>query len=232
MNRIGEMMEKEKHVVIVFPHPDDESFGTAGIIKHFREQDVPVTYLCGTLGEMGRAMGSPQFANRESLPAIRKKEMDEAAAFLDIDYQLLGYRDKTIEFEDVNDVAAHVKAILEDLEPSLVVTHYPAHGVHPDHNALGEATVLAVSQMEKASRPRLWASAITNNYEAELGEPDIVFDIRDDFDYKLDAILKHRSQAEGLLKQMAEAPEDREIQIQGLQNRLGKERFYTWKYKY
>lgn len=49
----------EKHVVVIYPHPDDESFGAAGTIAKFREQGVPVTYLCGTLGEMGRNMGSP-----------------------------------------------------------------------------------------------------------------------------------------------------------------------------
>lgn len=224
-------MKKEKHVVIVYPHPDDESFGTAGIIKQFRKQGVPVTYLCGTLGEMGRNMGSPQFANRETLPEIREEELKVACEFLDINYQLLGYRDKTIEFENKFEVAEHLKGILAELEPSLVITHYPGHGVHPDHNALGVATILAVSMMDKTVRPTLWASAITNNFEAVLGEPDINFDIRDDFDYKLEAILKHRSQAEGLLKQMAESPDERKVYIEGLKDRLGEERFYTWKFE-
>lgn len=224
-------LKKEKHVVIVYPHPDDESFGAAGLIKKYREQGVPVTYLCGTLGEMGRNMGSPQFANRETLPEIRIQELELACEYLDIDYQLLGYRDKTIEFEDKHKVAEHLKSILEELEPSLVITHYPEHGVHPDHNALGVATILAVGMMDKATRPTLWASAITNKFEELLGEPDICFDIRDDFDYKLEAILKHRSQAEGLLKQMAETPSEKNVYIQGLKERLGRERFYTWKFE-
>lgn len=52
---------KHKQVVVIYPHPDDESFGTAGTVVKFREAGVPVTYLCGTLGEMGRNMGSPFF---------------------------------------------------------------------------------------------------------------------------------------------------------------------------
>src|SRR5699024_1158497 len=111
-------MQKEKHVVIVFPHPDDESFGTAGIIKKYREQDVPVTYLCGTLGEMGRNMGTPPFANRETLASFRKEELKDACEYLDIDYRHLGFRDKTIEFEKVEDAAARVKQVLDDIEPS------------------------------------------------------------------------------------------------------------------
>lgn len=223
-------MDNEKHVVIIFPHPDDESFGTAGVIKKFREKGVPVTYICGTLGEMGRNMGSPQFANRETLPEVRIEELNEACAFLDIDYRLLGYRDKTIEFEDVNVVAADVKKLLEEIKPSLVITHYPEHGVHPDHNALGVATIAAVQAMEAETRPTLWAAAITHNFEEELGEPDIVFDVSDDFEFKLAAILKHKSQADGLLKQMEESSEMKKQYIAGMKERLGKERFFTWKF--
>lgn len=223
-------MKNEKHVVIIYPHPDDESFGAAGCIYHFRKEGVPVTYLCGTLGEMGRNMGTPPFANRETLADIRKKELDDACKFLDIDYRHLGYRDKTIEFEKKEDVAKDIKSVLEEIEPSLVITHYPDHGVHPDHNALGEATIEAVRLMDKEERPTVWASAITNNFEQELGEPDITIPLDDHFDFKLDAILKHRSQAEGILQKMNENSEEHKVYIEGLKGRLGKERFFTWKY--
>src|SRR5690625_468035 len=222
-------MENQKHVVIIYPHPDDESFGAAGSIYHFRKKGVPVTYLCGTLGEMGRNMGTPPFANRETLAKIREKELDDACQFLDIQYRLLGYRDKTIEFEKKEDVANHIKEILEEIKPSLVITHYPEHGVHPDHNALGEATIEAVRLMEEASRPVVWASAITKDFEKVLGEPDIVRPV-EDFDYKLAAILKHKSQAEGMLKKMQEDPDELDLYMKGLKARLGKERFYIWKY--
>lgn len=223
-------MNNHKHVVIIYPHPDDESFGGAGIIKKFRAEGVPVTYLCGTLGEMGRNMGTPTFANRETLADIRKEELKDACDYLDIDYQYLGYRDKTIEFEKKSEVANHIKDVLEDIKPTLVVTHYPDHGVHPDHNALGEATIEAVRLMDTADRPTVWASAITNNFEEVLGEPDVVFSIEDDFEYKLNAILKHKSQAEGMFGKMQDSSGEHKVFVDGLKNRLGKERFFTWKF--
>lgn len=223
-------MYNHSHVVIVYPHPDDESFGAAGSIYQFRKRNIPVTYLCGTLGEMGRNMGTPQFANRETLPLIREKELKEACDFLDIDYRLLGYRDKTIEFEDKAKVAAHMKSVLEEIKPSLVITHYPEHGVHPDHNALGEATIEAVRLMEKAERPTVWASAITKDFEKVLGEPDIVIPVVEQFDFKLDAILKHKSQAEGMLKKMQNKPDEMGLFLEGLKERLGKERFFVWNF--
>lgn len=221
-------MKKHTHVVVVYPHPDDESFGAAGTIKKFRSEGVPVTYLCGTLGEMGRNMGTPPFANRESLPEIRKKELDDACKYLDIDYRLLGFRDKTIEFETLETVANRVKKELEDIKPTLVVTHYPGHGVHPDHNALASGTIEAVRMMPKEQRPTVWVAAITRYFEKVLGEPDVIIELGDDFDYKLNAILKHRSQAEGLLKQLEDPSKNESEFIRGLRTRLGRERFFIW----
>lgn len=66
----------KKHLLVILPHPDDESFGVAGLIALNRKEDIPVTYACLTLGEMGRNMGDPLFANRETLPLLRKQEPD------------------------------------------------------------------------------------------------------------------------------------------------------------
>lgn len=222
----------EKHVVVIYPHPDDESFGAAGTIMNYRKQGIPVTYLCGTLGEMGRNMGSPIFANRETLPQIREKELAEVTKYLDIDVKLLGYRDKTIEYEDRTEVATHIKEILEEIKPSLVITHYPAYAVHPDHDALGAAVVDAVEMMDEKTRPTVWAQAITNGFEDALGEPDIVNDITDIFDQKMEAILIHKSQADGMLDSMngEELVLSKNAKKEWMR-KLGKEQFYIWNYE-
>jgi N-acetylglucosamine malate deacetylase 2 len=220
----------EKHVVVIYPHPDDESFGAAGTIAKFREEGVPVTYLCGTLGEMGRNMGSPIFANRETLAEIRKKELIDACEILDMDLEMLGYRDKTIEFEDRNEIALDLKSYLEKIKPSLVITHYPDYAVHPDHNALGAATIEAVRMMSSEDRPTVWAQAISNDYEEVLGRPEIENDITAIFDKKMDAILAHASQAQGVLGQRRdEASADIDLKEIAKQN-MGIERFYIWNF--
>lgn len=53
------MMEKERQVLVIFPHPDDEAFGVSGTIAKHIQNGTPVTYACLTLGEMGRNMGDP-----------------------------------------------------------------------------------------------------------------------------------------------------------------------------
>ncbi|MHA6251777.1 bacillithiol biosynthesis deacetylase BshB2 [Oceanobacillus sp. CAU 1775] len=221
----------EKHVVIIYPHPDDESFGAAGTALKFRSEGTKVTYMCGTLGEMGRNMGKPNLANRETLPEIRKQELIHACEILDIDLEMLGYRDKTIEFEDRNEMALNLKGYLDKLKPSLVITHYPEHAVHPDHNALGAAAIEAVRLMDKGSRPVVWAQAISNDFEEILGEPDIVNDISMYFDKKIEAIYAHASQASGVLSQFKEPDQlDEEIKEE-IKKRFSYERFYTWNFE-
>lgn len=221
----------QEHVVVIYAHPDDECFGTAGTIMNYRKQGIPVTYVCGTLGEMGRNMGSPTFANRETLPTLRKKELEDACAFLDIDLRLLGYRDKTIEFEDRGQVATHIKEVLDELKPTLVITHYPPFAVHPDHNALGAATIDAVEMYDKDVRPELWATAISQNFEDHLGAPDIINDITPIFDKKLESIMVHKSQAQGMLERMSGSNQDAIELKAAWEKRLGKEQFYIWNYE-
>lgn len=220
----------EKHVVVIYPHPDDESFGAAGTIAKFREQGVPVTYLCGTLGEMGRNMGSPTFATRETLPKIRRAELEDACKVLDMDVRMLGYRDKTLEFEDRNEVAHHLKQILQEIEPSLVITHYPGHAVHPDHNALGAAAIEAVRLMVPAERPVVWAQAITRTHMEDLGTPDITNDITDYIDKKMEAIYSHKSQAAGVLGQFRPLNQLESEMKEDIKRRFSSESFYTWKF--
>ncbi|GAA0472510.1 bacillithiol biosynthesis deacetylase BshB2 [Alkalibacillus silvisoli] len=216
---------KHEQVVVIYPHPDDESFGTSGTIINFREAEVPVTYLCGTLGEMGRNMGSPFFANRETLPKIRKQELIDACQVLDMELVMLGYRDKTLEFESKDEVAEHLKKHIEKLGATLVITFYPPYAVHPDHDAMGEATFEAIRKMDQDKRPELWATAITNDRKDVLGEADIVIDTEPVFERKLEAIKSHRSQAEGMLNKMQESSNFKGEYENALQ-RLQYETFY------
>ncbi|MFG6120893.1 MULTISPECIES: bacillithiol biosynthesis deacetylase BshB2 [Thalassobacillus] len=220
-------MSSQEHVVVIYPHPDDESFGAAGTIASYREKGIPVTYLCGTLGEMGRNMGNPVFANRETLSSFRKQELLKACKALDVDVRMLGYRDKTLEFEQMDQVAGHIQSILEEINPTLVITHYPGYAVHPDHNALGAAVIEAVSNIKDSQRPELWVQAIATNYEKDLGEPHIRHDVKPYWDKKMAAIETHLSQASGMMSLIKEKPdfnENEELE------HLRYERFYRWNF--
>lgn len=223
--RARRVVPDERHLLVVFPHPDDETFACAGVIALLRQRGVPVTCVCATRGQMGRNMGRPPLASRESLPALREQELRAALRALDVDdLRLLGFWDKTLEFVDPDALAAPVEAVLREVRPSLVITFHPDHGAHPDHEALGAATVRAVRRLPPAERPRVWCPAVDADAPGAPDLPLVAVDIRPVSHLKRAAFAAHRSQTEGL--------EARTARDRHLRRRLGRlfeeERFWVY----
>ena len=215
-------------LLVVLPHPDDESFAAGGTIARFADAGLPVLYLCGTFGDSGRRMGCPLFANRESLRDIREVELREACRELGCSYRILGLRDKTVEFEDPAAVADFVSEVLAEKRFSAVITFYPGHGVHPDHDALGHATELAVGRLPEGERPLLLGVAVGNPADLEeLGEPDWYSDIRATVSRKIAALRAHRSQTEFMFQQLDREQPDLDEHTSGFRSEAyALERFY------
>ncbi|SDP78763.1 MULTISPECIES: bacillithiol biosynthesis deacetylase BshB2 [Halobacillus] len=199
------MIEQEKHVLVIFPHPDDEAFGVSGTISSYIKQGTPLTYACLTLGEMGRNLGKPTFATRESLPEIRRKELIKASEAMGIeDLRMMGLRDKTLEFEDDGEMKAMVRHLVDELQPSLVISFYPGFAVHPDHEATARAVVRALREIDEKDRPKFHAVAFANDTEENLGQPDVINDIRSVQNEKLAAMRAHISQTARMLEMLEE----------------------------
>jgi bacillithiol biosynthesis deacetylase BshB2 len=199
-------------VLAVFPHPDDETFGKAGALALHAQQGVPITLICATSGQMGRRMGNPFFANRETLSLIREKELKDACDMIGIqDVRLWRLLDKTLQFEDPEELADRIYEVIQEIRPFRIYTYYPEHGVHPDHDALAEATILAIKRLPKEDRPEIYASAFSRNCLEVLGPPDIIMDVSSVLECKMAALRAHRSQSEVVTKKLdqefAEHPE-------------------------
>jgi len=120
-------------------------------------------------------MGHPIVGTRETLPEIREAELQEACAILGIqDVRLLGFRDRMLEFEALEDLARPVTEALLELRPSRVYTYYPEYGYHPDHDAMSRAVVLAIRGLPAEQRPVLLGTVFSEATLAALGEPDEV----------------------------------------------------------
>ena len=194
--------QQESQILVVFPHPDDEAFGVSGTLAQYANAGVPITYACLTLGEMGRNLGNPPFATRESLPQIRKKELQASCDAIGIqDLRMMGLRDKTVEFEDDEQMVQMMTKLIAEIKPSLVITFYPNYAVHPDHEATCKAVVRAIRRMPTAERPRLYGVAFAYDTVEGLGEPDIVNDIRDVFEHKMGSMKAHASQTGWMLQE-------------------------------
>lgn len=215
-------MDKHRHVLLVLPHPDDETNLSGTLAKHLH-QGTPVTYVCLTLGEMGRNMGKPIIANRVTLPRIRKKELEQSCESIGIkDLRMWGYHDKMVEFEDQELLVNRIKSVIEELDPSLIITFYPGFSVHPDHEACGKAVIRAVESLPAETRPTVHAVAFSRGCEDILGPPDVINEVGEFFEQKKGSFFAHRSQFQIMVGKHHDDDE--------LRARWSKERFWTYRF--
>ncbi|WP_340023481.1 bacillithiol biosynthesis deacetylase BshB2 [Paenibacillus sp. FSL K6-1096] len=215
---------EHKRILVVFPHPDDEAFTAAGTLAKYIELGTEVTYACLTLGEMGRNMGIPPFANRVTLPEIRREELRASCHAIGIqDLRMMGFHDKMIEFDDPRLLEDTILSLLQELAPSLVITFYPGYSVHPDHDATGAAVIRAVHRLPAAARPVVHCCAFSIGHEEHIGLPDVHVDVTAFLDKKMASIRSHRSQY-----QAAELVGSQELTEQEILLRYGQEAFWTY----
>ncbi|MFB5761833.1 bacillithiol biosynthesis deacetylase BshB2 [Paenibacillus medicaginis] len=216
-----------QRILVILPHPDDEAFGLSGTLAKRIAEGYQVTYACLTLGEMGRNMGVPPFANRVTLPQIRKLELEESARAIGIqDLRMLGFHDKTIEFEDQERLDSIIRGLLEELKPSLVFTFYPGYSVHPDHDATGAAVIRTIQGLPAEQRPVVHCLAFSKNCQQVLGPPDVQHDVSDYLELKMRSIQAHRSQFQFEDFLGTKNPSDEEIKAH-----FGTERFWTYNFE-
>ncbi|CAM3678041.1 bacillithiol biosynthesis deacetylase BshB2 [Marinicrinis lubricantis] len=217
-------MERQKHLLVVLPHPDDES-NMSGTLAWHIHHGTPVTYVCLTLGEMGRNMGNPIIANRASLPEIRKQELEASCRSIGIqDLRMWGYRDKTIEFEDQEALISRINGVIAELKPTLIITFYPGYSVHPDHDACGAAVIQAVQRLPQDERPTVHCVAFSAGCEDVLGPPDVMNEVSEFYEQKVGSFQAHKSQFQIMVG--SRSFDDPQVKAY-----WGTERFWTYRFK-
>ncbi len=140
-------------VLGLFAHPDDEVFCVGGTIARCAVAGASTTIVALTRGEAGQ-IRDPTVATRRTLGAIRVEELVQAGAALGVDRTTcLDLGDGRLASQPLEEVAATVRAVVEDREPDVVVTFGPdgASG-HPDHIVSCLATLEALSGMARPPR--------------------------------------------------------------------------------
>jgi LmbE family N-acetylglucosaminyl deacetylase len=138
---------KQKCMLAVYAHPDDESFSVAGTFRKYYDEGVRTALICATRGEKGKIC-SPALATPETLGAVREQELREACRIIGVeDLTILGYQDgeltKVDELETIGRIVFHIRR----LRPDLIIT-FDTNGDygHPDHMAIHRFTVSAFHQ--------------------------------------------------------------------------------------
>ncbi len=149
----------QRSVLLIAPHPDDETLGAAIWMRRAGAQQVTIVHVtdgCPRNASFFRAAG---FRSRKTYALARAKELRSALTHLSIGRKQcipLHFIDQEVYFH-IPRLVIRLKALVERLRPTLVLS--PAYeGGHPDH----DASALAVAAVRKLT------SAEFTHYEYSL----------------------------------------------------------------
>ena len=137
---------EELSVLLAYAHPDDEGFGTGGILALLADRDARLTLVCATNGDVGE-ISDPALATPDTLGQVRQEELRQAMAVTGVqDLRFLNYRDSGMAGTNDNqhanaltqappdEVIGRLVDVMRETRPQIVITHDPTGGYgHPDH---------------------------------------------------------------------------------------------------
>jgi len=198
-----------RSLVVVAPHPDDESLGCGGLIATARAHGVPVEIIIVSDGT-GSHPNSRAYPPAR-LKALREDEARAAAAELGVEagaVHFLGLPDRFVPSEgpDAASAVAVIADILRAAAADLVTITWQ-HDPHCDHQASFRLTRAAC---RTAPGARLlcypvWGATLPPDQLLEGALPcGVRLDVRDHLAQKARAVAAHRSQ---ILPLIADDPE-------------------------
>jgi LmbE family N-acetylglucosaminyl deacetylase len=206
--------------LVVTAHPDDLDFGAGATVAAWSRAGIDVAICLVTNGDAGQLGSTP----RTEVTAVRQAEARAAATELGVtDVTFLGYPDSRVQvtLDLRRDIARQIRRV----KPQRVLTWAPERSWnrmgmdHPDHRAVGEATMCAV--YPDAANPNIHPGLMAEegweawrSGEAWLmapAEANAFVDVTETFDAKIAALHAHTSQTahdsglEGRLRDSAAA---------------------------
>lgn len=189
----------EKRLLVIFAHPDDESFGPAGTLAHYARSGARVHLLTATKGEAGKnATGLTE----ESLGAMREKELLKAAKIIGLEHvEFMGYMDKTLTDLEPHRPVEKIVNYMERFQPQVIITFGPT-GIsrHPDHVTVHHWAMQAFKISDYPQKLYYFTipkERLIERYpEFPNGEGDIttILNVQDYIEVKKAAILCHETQ--------------------------------------
>ncbi|GII75587.1 GlcNAc-PI de-N-acetylase [Sphaerisporangium rufum] len=133
-------------ILVVTAHPDDVDFGAAGTVATFTGKGIRVVYCVVTDGDAG---GFDRLVDNGGMAELRRDEQTAAAREVGVtELHFLGYPDGTVE--QTLALRRDIARVIRQVRPDRVLTSTPERNYarigpsHPDHRAVGGATLDAV----------------------------------------------------------------------------------------
>ena len=184
-------------LLAVFAHPDDETCGPAGTLAKYAHAGVDVSLICATRGEAAISCCLPEPVLPQEMGRIRVAELQCSARILGIRQTIvLGFPDGKLSMGDPEPLQQELVGLMKQIRPQVVITFGPqGHTGHPDHVAVGWATLVAFrrAQQDADGGPaRLYYTLMPAPQPAH--QAHVVVDVSPYLDCQLRAMRCYQSQ--------------------------------------
>jgi N-acetylglucosamine malate deacetylase 1 len=129
-------MKKNKSVLVIAAHPDDETIGCGGTIKKHRVNKDIVNVIFMTNGISARTINKKKILKR-------KKDLVEVSKILDFKIiKTLNFKDNQLDSVPLLKIIKEIEKIIIKLKPDIIYTHYE-NDLNVDHQITYKATMTA-----------------------------------------------------------------------------------------
>jgi LmbE family N-acetylglucosaminyl deacetylase len=193
-----------QRVLAIVAHPDDVDFSAAGTIALWTDAGAEVTYCIVTDGDAG---GRDESMPRPEMAQVRRAEQTAAAKHVGVhDLRWLGYPDGRVEPSLA--LRRDLARVIRQVRPDRVLSSSPERNYqrigasHPDHRAVGSATLDAVypDARNPFAFPELLAEeglapwTVREVWVSASPSADHFVDVTGTFSRKVAALRAHESQ--------------------------------------
>lgn len=196
-------MSSISRALVIVAHPDDIDYGSAGAVATMTEKGIDVSYCLVTSGDAG---GDNDGLSRDERISMRESEQSAAAQKVGVErVHFLRQPDGCIEAN--LELREKLTRVIRKEKPDLIITQSPERrydrifASHPDHLAVGEATLSAV--YPDSQNPHAFPHLLDEGHAAHTvkavwiaadKDPDTFVDITDVMKKKFEALFQHVSQ--------------------------------------
>ena len=190
--------------MVVMAHADDAEYSCAGTVAKWCGEGIEVVYVICSDGSKG---SSDPSMTSEELAGIRREEQIAAGEVLGLkDVVFLGYEDSMLQptLELRRDIVRQIRRH----KPDILICPSPVRELkasqwigHPDHLAVGEATLAAVfpAARDRMTFPELLQEGLDPHKVREVlvpdyNDPDKWIDVSDTIEVAIEALKRHVSQ--------------------------------------
>jgi LmbE family N-acetylglucosaminyl deacetylase len=186
-------------------HPDDAEFGCAGAVAKWADEGQEIVFVLGTSGDKGS--DDPAMTSA-TLMETREAEQRAACAVLGVK-EVVFLRMRDAELVPDLEMRKAITRVIRRYRPDAVICQDPTarwessfYIQHPDHLAMGEATLAAIfpSARDRLTFPDLLAEGLEPHKVSEVyiaasqDKCDTFVDITNHLERKFEALAAHASQ--------------------------------------